>query len=226
MDLIHLLEILSPAKNVLTVKVDNAKSTFDTISQLLVAASPVAVGLLAMWLSHRQFNKNLSQQSSQFNLSIKNQLSALRLNTRLVTEIELKKETCKEVRSACVDFLEHAYAFYTNKYLYNSYQKISLENREANHRQLIDDAFNASVEFGVKLSSSRCYLGTFLDLDKDKDFINKINHVFDIANSDYSSELPKKFGDARRQCLDMCRLYISSIHQEVINLSENLESNS
>lgn len=224
MDLIHLLEILNPVGKVLTVKIDNAKSTFDTFSELLVTASPIVVALIAMWLSHRQFKKNLSQQTLQFQIGIRRQLDELRLNTQLATKIELQKETCKDVRTACVNFLEYANAYYTNKHLYSGYQKVPSNERNENHENLIDEAFKLSVEYSQKVSSSRFFLITFLDPKRDELFIRKIDKVMDVANMDFSQSATEELGEAKRQCLDMCREFISTIHQEIIRLSENLKA--
>lgn len=223
MDIIHLLEVLNPAGNVVTVKIDNGKSTWDTVSDFLVAVSPVVVALLALLLSHRQFKKNLSQQALQFQSGVRRQLNELRLNTQLATEIEIKKENCRDVRTACVNFLEYADSYYTNKFLYAGYSKTPQNRRDENYSKLIDDTFNASVEDNKKIASSRAYLKTFLDPVKDKIFLGKIDKVFEIVHQEITDNLVDDLGEAKKVCLIECQIYISSIHQDIIKLSENIK---
>lgn len=208
MDIIHLLEVLNPAGNVVTVKIDNGKSTWDTVSDFLVAVSPVVVALLALWLSHRQFKKNLSQQALQFQSGVRRQLNELRLNTQLATEIEIKKENCRDVRKICVNFLEYADAFFDNKGLYLGYNKAPPNERDENHRKLLDDTFNASVEYGNKFASSRAHLKIFLDPEKDAVFLEKIELVFEIPHRDYNRNIAKDLGEAKKKLLDR----VSKIH--------------
>ncbi|ECE4329344.1 hypothetical protein DB187_05275, partial [Salmonella enterica] len=89
MDIIHLLEVLNPLKNVVTIKIDNDKGLFTTIAEFLIAMAPTLIAVIAMWYSYKQFKISLRSQSEQFRLGLKQQTNALKINTQLATEIEL-----------------------------------------------------------------------------------------------------------------------------------------
>ncbi|MCK7247839.1 hypothetical protein [Enterobacter asburiae] len=96
MDIIQLLEVLKPAKDVVTVQIASQKDQLapwiDLAKAVLPAAATAGVAWLAMKNSHRQFDKSSERQATEFKLGIEQQVSTLKINTQLATEVALKKE--------------------------------------------------------------------------------------------------------------------------------------
>lgn len=80
MDIIHLLEALKPAGNVVTVKIDDGKSWWESLSTFVITILPALFAGVTLWVSYRQFKSGIRQQVNE-----------MRLSTKLATEVELKK---------------------------------------------------------------------------------------------------------------------------------------
>jgi Neuraminidase (sialidase) len=223
MDIIHLLEVLHPANNVLTVKIDDGKSSWEFILTYIVPLLPVLVALFAMWISHLQFHKNFKQQVAQFQSSDKQQQKALKLNARLATEIELKKENCREIKAACTDFLEYAGAHLISSTQYHRYREMNKDHASDDLTKLIDDAFNVSIRESQKLGSLRTLLHILLDPDKDSSFLKQIDLVINLSHTS-DRKVDSEFWEAKNKCLSECRSYINSIKVEITHLTESIES--
>lgn len=120
MDIIQLLDVLRSSDHAITVKVVNDSQFLDSLGKILIAIVPAIISFLALLFSYWQFKANTQKQSEQFALGIEQQLKTLRLNTQLATEIELKKEVCKEVRAAYVVFMKNHSELYAAKLNYKS----------------------------------------------------------------------------------------------------------
>ena len=90
MDVFQLLEAIRPQDKVITVQVSSPK---DYLAYLFTLA-PSVVAILALIFS-----------AWQFKATIKNQLRLAQINAKLSTDIEIKKEWCREVRRLCTECL-------------------------------------------------------------------------------------------------------------------------
>lgn len=222
MDIIQLLEVLKPAKDVVTVQVVNQKDLLapwiDLLKAVLPAAATAGVAWLAMNKSHRQsesnakrqseeFQSNAKRQSEEFKLGIEQQVKTLKIQTQLATEVDLKKETCKSVREACSHFLKSA----------NQACIQSVAYKLAKDRDKLDDAYAAHDLFMAamdEMATSKILLLSFLQPAKDTSFLLAINNVNNFIQEDH-----EKTGELISQCLAECREYILVKQQEIIELT-------
>lgn len=179
MEIIHLLEVLNPLKNVVTIKVDNDKELLSTISDFLIAIAPTLIAGLAMWYSYKQFKISLKNQSEQFRLGLRQQISTLKINTQLATEVELIKDECKMLREVFVDFLDCTSFLFNNHFEYKRYlnntDEFSIESRNR--------AFENIKIYNNKALQKRMLLLSYLNLDipEEKIFFDCIVDILNCA---------------------------------------------
>lgn len=216
MDIIQLLEVLKPAKDVVTVQIASKNDSWGPVIDLLKAVLPAfataGVAWLAMNRSHKHFEINSERQSAEFKLGIEQQTKTLKIHTQLATEIDLKKEICKGVREACADFL--TYALEANQH--NIKYETACEYISKGGSDFIGDR-NASHDNFMKAwhnsSSSKLVLLTFLDPEVDAEFYNSITKVESLLPDGGTA-----FGHSVGECLAECREYIAAKQREIIEL--------
>ncbi|HDS4389429.1 TPA: hypothetical protein QH079_004366 [Enterobacter roggenkampii] len=220
MDIIHLLEVLNPSGNVVTVKIDNAKTGLDSFSDFLVAIAPAIIAAVALFTSYYQFRRSITQQSEQFKETTLQQINELRLNVKLATEIELKKSNCATVRNACVKLLSYATEADANGFSFREYSKIKPEERSDRLLNEIDKVYESRIASLIAFRESSCMIETYLDRSQDLEFINSIDAISDFL---YNEERDvSEFHAAKDKCLELCREYIRRQEQEIINISDVL----
>lgn len=214
MDIIQLLEVLKPVKNVVTVQIASNKDGWDSFIDLLKSVLPAAATAVVAWLamnkSHRQFEKNAERQSIEFKLGIEQQTKTLKIQTQLATEVDLKKETCKGVRDACSHFLTSA----------NQACLQSVAYKLAKSRAEYEDASTAHELFMVamhEMATSKILLLSYLNPMFDNDFFESINNVNNFIQEDY-----ERTGNAIAVCLNECRNFIMKKQQEIIDLTTSI----
>lgn len=224
MDIIQLLEVLKPAKNVFTVQIANDKdqwaSFFDLLKAVIPAIATGGVAWLAMNKSHQQYKENSKRQSEEFKLGIEQQLKTLKLNARLATEIELKKENCKEVRDATINFISHASTAYRYSFEFHQLVKNNIPGQEKN-RDNAHELFMLSLQ---NMATSKFMILSFLDqsIEMDKAFTQTLREVDEdlvMAN-----KMPGNMGDATKlgMCLVACSTYLKNKQLEITKLSETV----
>lgn len=214
MDIIQLLEVLKPARDVVTVQIASQKDQIspwvDLLKSVLPAVATAGVAWLAMKNSHRQFEKNSKRQSAEFKLGIEQQVSALKINTQLATEVALKKENCNGVREYCAKFLSHSTQANLHQVAYELAVKgTSIEAVNTSHNQFMAEMREATA--------SKIMLLSYLSTEIDNEFVRAIQSVGNEITSEAS-----KFGPAGNKCLEECRDYIMKKHREIINLTHNI----
>lgn len=221
MDIIQLLEVLKPAKDVVTVQIASQKDQLtpwlDLAKAVLPAAATAGVAWVAMKNSHRQFEKNSKRQSSEFRLGIEQQIKSLRIQTQLATEVDLKKDICKNVRNACAEYLKHALELERQ----NDNYKLACEYIEKGGPGFVEKR-NVAHELRMKASADMLYskmiLLTYLDPIEDAEFQKVISEVSDCAHTDNNMDV----GSASGLCLKVCREYIARKHKEIVELTESI----
>ncbi|WP_320719532.1 hypothetical protein [Enterobacter sp. 296B2] len=214
MDIIQLLEVLKPAKDVVTVQIASQKDQLapwiDLAKAVLPAAATAGVAWLAMKNSHRQFDKSSERQATEFKLGIEQQVSTLKINTQLATEVALKKENCNGVRDSCARFLSHATQASLRQHAYGLAEKnASIEELDVIHNQWMDEM--------REMTASKIILLSFLSPEADRDFYKAIQTVGNEMDAGCES-----LGIAGNGCLIECRNYIMRKHQEIIDLTNNI----
>lgn len=219
MDLLSLLEVLKPLDHVVTVKVSNDVGLWDSFSKFAVAIIPALISFLALLFSYFQFKRNVRYQSEQFSLGIEQQLMALKLNTRLATEIELKKDVCKEVRTAFVGFMKYHVEVYQSKV---SYQRLNDKIDDESIKQKIE-LNNIIISKTHLMIESKMLLDSYLDLNdqEDKEFFDQLNETTDIAikggdGSGYD------LGYSQGKCSRQCFKYIERRRKEITSLVDTI----
>lgn len=214
MDIIQLLEVLKPATDVVTVQIASQKDQMapwiDLAKAVLPAAATAGVAWLAMKNSHRQFEKSSERQAAEFKLGIEQQVSTLKVNTQLATEVALKKDNCQGVRDSCAKFLSHATQASLRQHEYGlAEKKASIAELETIHNLWMDEM--------REMTASKIILLSFLSPEDDRDFFHAIQIVSNEMDAGCESS-----GIAGNHCLTECRNYIMRKHQEIIDLTNNI----
>ncbi|HGH3374010.1 TPA: hypothetical protein ACJIK4_003539 [Kluyvera cryocrescens] len=218
MDIIHLLEVLNPLKNVVTIKVDNDKDLFSTISEFLIAIAPTLIAVIAMWYSYKQFKISIKNQNEQFKLGLKQQASALKINTQLATEIELVKDECKILREAYVAFLECA------SYLYTSHLEFKQNSNNTNPHiiELRNKAFENIKLYTNKLTQERMLILSYLNLENPEEKIF-FNCIVDITNCAMTGDgTGSDIGALQGKGATLCFELIKNKRQAILNLAQTI----
>lgn len=226
MDIIHLLEALNPVGNVVTVKIDNDKDTFEAVADFIIAIAPTVIAGLAMWYSYKQFKSNMESQSEQFRQGIQQQINSLRVTTQLATEVELKKENCKGVRDACVQLLSHANDAYTSKVKYRRMKikinKLRGKEDDSELDRKLEDSHKPHVDALKRFREAEYLIETYLDENDDEAFRESIRELDAcIRREDFTGEENKV---AKKNCLTMCQAYLKRQQQEITQLSKSLNN--
>ncbi|MDN8599032.1 hypothetical protein Q0A17_06335 [Citrobacter sp. S2-9] len=218
MDIIHLLEVLNPLEKVVTVKIDNDKSVFETTGEFLIAIAPTLIAVFAMWYSYKQFKTSLRSQSEQFKLGMNQQINTLKINTKLATEVELMKDDCKVLRETFVSYVDITSLLYNNKLDYKQYSLLTGE--EAIKRR--DLAHENIMVYSSKFSQTRMLLISYLNLaDPDErtfyDCIVAIGYC--AFNGDGTgNDLGKLQGEGAIHCFEL----IKKKRQAILGLAETI----
>ncbi|MGI7011130.1 hypothetical protein EY915_03505 [Citrobacter braakii] len=222
MDIIHLLEVLNPLQNVITVKIDSDKGIFATVGDFIIAVAPTVIAGLAMWYSYKQFKSNLNSQSEQFRQGMQLQINALKVSTQLATEVELKKENCKGVREACVQLLSHANDAYTSKVLYRRKVNNLGQEDDSELDMELEDSHKPLLDALKRFREAEYLIETYLDGDNDEAFRESIRELDACIRKDNFTAVENKA--AKRNCLAMCQNYIKRQQQEITQLSKSLNN--
>lgn len=226
MDIIHLLEVLKPLNNVVTIKIDNDKELFTSIFDFLIAIAPTIIAALAMWYSYKQFNISLKNQSVQFRLGLKQQANALKINTQLATEIELVKDECKTLRESYVAFMDNSSIVYHSHKERNKYVEIEAEadteTLAAYAREQRDKAYELIKLHTNKLIQERMLMLSYLDVSdtKEKEFLDCINEITTFA-VDAKGEAGK-LGALQAQGANLCFELIKKKRQKILDLAKTI----
>ena len=218
MEIIHLLEVLNPLKNVVTIKVDNDKDLFSTISDFLIAIAPTLIAGIAMWYSYKQFKIGLQNQSEQFRLGLKQQIHTLKINTQLATEVELMKDECKMLREVFVDYLDCTSFLFKNHFEYKRYS----DNTGSFSNESRNKAYENIILYNNKALQKRMMLLSYLNLDipEEKTFFDCIVDILNCAtNADTTgSDLGTLQGHGAHLCFEL----IKKKRQAILSLAETI----
>ncbi|QLS05450.1 hypothetical protein HV327_07520 [Citrobacter freundii] len=218
MDIIHLLEVLNPLKNVVTIKIDNDKGLFTTIAEFLIAMAPTLIAVIAMWYSYRQFKISLRSQSEQFRLGLKQQTNALKINTQLATEIELIKDECKVLRETYVGFIDDASSLYSNHLDYkqnsDSTEEYAIERRNKAHENI--------MVCGNKLMQKRMLIISYLN-PEDPEEKKFYDCIFAISSCAFNGDgTGKDLGSLQGEGAKFCFELIKRKRQAILSLAETI----
>ncbi|MCK7349285.1 hypothetical protein UXO78_22780 [Enterobacter cloacae] len=219
MDILNLLEVMKPASHVVLVKMQNGSDLWDSASKVLIAILPAFISFIALLFSYFQFKTNTRNTSKQYALGIQQQLMTLKLNTRLATEIELKKDVCKEVRAAFVGFLKHHAELYNAKA-----ETLRLQdNNDAETSERISKLHEVIMSKSQLLIESKLLLDSYFDLNDpdDKEFFDQLNETTKIAltGGDGSGS---DLGYSQGKCNRLCFKYIERRRKEITSLVDTI----
>ncbi|MDR9973396.1 hypothetical protein QYE92_19220 [Enterobacter cloacae subsp. cloacae] len=219
MDILNLLEVLKPASHIVTVKMDSNSSIWDSVSKVLIAILPAFISFIALLFSYFQFKVNIRNQSEQYTLGIEQQLKTLKLNTQLATEIELKKDVCKDVRLAYVDFIKHHLEQYQAK---NEYKEL-LDKNDLVSNARCSELHKLIMDKSQLIMEAKFLLDSYLDLnDPDaRDLYDCLNEVSDIAFSG-GDGTGSDLGTAMGKCGQKCFRFIEKIRKEITGLVDTI----
>ncbi|WP_393950032.1 hypothetical protein [Kluyvera intermedia] len=224
MDIIHFLEVLKPAENVITVKIDSNKETFEAIGDFIIAIAPTIIAGLAMWYSYLQFKANLKTQTEQFQVGVRQQISALKISTQLATEVELQKENCKGVREAIVQLLNHATEAYTAKIQFRRklkwYKKLKDNIPDSDYEEKLYEIRKPYHDSLKRFRDTEMLMQTYLDDSEDDAFRVSIT-TLDLCIRDFNSTGADNKA-AKKLCLDLCKSYLKRQQEKIKNLSNSL----
>ena len=219
MDLLNLLEVLKPLDHVVSIKVFNDAGVWDSASKVAIAIIPALISFLALLFSYFQFKSNIRYQSQQFSIGIEQQLKALKLNTRLATEIELKKDVCKEVRAAFVSFMKHHSQQYSAK---NEYESIKNNNDDLSYKRckVLHEKIMASAQ---SIMEGKFLLDSYLDLNEPdakelNDALNEITTISITGGDGTGADL----GRAQAICSSKCFHFIERRRKEIASLVDTI----
>lgn len=218
MDIIHLLEVLNPLKNVVTIKIDNDKNAFGAAVDFLIAIAPTLIAVFAIWYSYKQFKISLHNQNEQFKLGLKQQTNALKINTQLATEIELIKDECRVLRETFVSFLESASLIYNSKVEFNQ----NLDKTEAYAIERRNQSHENIMSISIKLMQNKMLLLSYLNLEdpEEEKFNECINAITNCAfNGDGTG---KDLGTLQGEGAHFCFELIKRKRQAILNLAETI----
>lgn len=218
MEIIHLLEVLNPLKNVVTLKVDNDKDLFSTISEFLIAIAPALIAGIAMWYSYKQFKISLQNQSEQFRLGLKQQIHTLKINTQLATEVELIKDECKMLREVFVDYLDCTSFLFKNHFEYKQYS----DNTGSFSTESRNKAYENIILYNNKALQKRMMLLSYLNLDipEEKTFFDCIVDILNCAtNADTTGG---DLGTLQGRGAHLCFELIKKKRQAILSLAETI----
>lgn len=217
MDIIQLLEVLKPAKDVVTVQIasqnDPLTPWFDLAKAVLPAAATAFVAWRAMNRSHRQFEITSKRQAAEFDKNLAQQTKALRVQTQIATEIEIKKEECRNVRDTCAQYL--SLALESNRYKNDfdmAAEFILKGNTEFIEKRNV--AHENYLESSRKTLSARMLLMTYLNPETSPSFFESIKNV----DTSLVSSAPN-FGGVVGKCLAECRMYIEKKQAEISTIA-------
>lgn len=217
MDIIQLLEVLKPAKDVVTVQIasqnDPLTPWFDLVKAVLPAAATAFVAWRAMNRSHRQFEITSKRQAAEFDKNLAQQTKALRVQTQIATEIEIKKEECRNVRDTCAQYL--SLALESNRYKNDfdlAAEFILKGNTEFIEKRNV--AHENYLESSRKTLSARMLLMTYLNPETSQSFFESIKNV----DTSLVSSAPN-FGGVVGKCLAECRMYIEKKQAEISTIA-------
>lgn len=204
MDVFQMLEALQPQNKVVTIQVSSPKDYFSYILTL----APSVVAILALLFSAWQFKS-----------SIRNQIKLAQINARLSTDIELKKEWCRDVRKLCVECLSagiesHLCGQRSTHILEGLEKKGTFD--EVKYRVHFDAQNN---NFYKMLESQSCLL-LYLDPIEHGEFIELLQTFTTLVGS---GNLPSsEVGTARASVLDECRKIIHVRNREISQISDDI----
>ena len=217
MDIIQLLEVLKPTKDVITVQIASQKDPltpwFDLAKAVLPAAATAFVAWRAMNRSHRQFEITSKRQAAEFDKNLAQQTKVLRVQTQIATEIEIKKEECRNVRDTCAQYLSLALESDRYKNDFNLAAEFILKgNTEFIEKRNV--AHENYLESSRKTASARMLLMTYLNPETSPSFFESIKNVDTLLVSSGPN-----FGGAVGKCLAECRMYIEKKQAEISTIS-------
>lgn len=217
MDILNLLEVLKPSGNVVTVKIDNAKNGLDALYDFIITLAPTIIAIVAIIASYYQFLRSMAQQQKQFSRGVDQQINTLKLNVKLATEVELKKESCRGVREACVKLLSHATDAYTRRVIYIKHNNIPDSQKTDYDLEQTQLAYDAYISALKRFRDTDYLIETYLDEKLDAEFSESIKELDAcIRSNDLNSEHNKV---AKRKCLSLCQAYIRRQQTEIVELS-------
>jgi len=217
MDVVNLLEVLKPSGNVVTVKIDNAKNGLDAFYDFIITLAPTIIAIVAIIASYYQFLRSMAQQQEQFSKGVSQQINTLRLNVKLATEVELKKESCRGVREACVKLLSHATDAYTRRVANIEFNDIADNLKTDYDREQLILTYDAYLSALKSFRDTEYLIETYLDERLDKEFSESIKELDACIRRDNINGEENK--DAKRKCLTLCRAYIRRQQAEIVELS-------
>ncbi|WP_310607088.1 hypothetical protein [Buttiauxella brennerae] len=234
MDIIQLLETLKPAAHVISVEVQSNKNFWDSIIAVWPSLLTGGVAFAGIWASHRQFKitgarqaqqveEAAQRQTAQFKIDVDRQIKELRLTTRLATDIELKKENYREVRTACIKFLSESNTINCLKYQLDVAKTLAIVQPE---NEVRTDAFLSSTASHqmsqTNLAGCQFSLLSYLNEKDDATFIKSISSVFEETVINDST--PEVFGAAIVKCNIELRSYILKKQNEIVALSDSIDN--
>lgn len=208
MDIIHLLEALKPAGNVVTVKIDDGKSWWESLSTFVITILPALFAGVTLWVSYRQFKSGIRQQVNE-----------MRLSTKLATEVELKKDACREVRQAYLSFMQKLSELYMCTLDIRDLKKEVGEEGGA-------DLITLKRQFRLyhqQCAYSKTLIDSYLDPSSASDikFSAQLSHAFNLAANENTKG--GDFADEVISCSNMCFEFIDVREKEIINLVETIQ---
>lgn len=220
MDMIHLLEVLKPASDVMTVQITNDKNGWDLFSDLLKVILPAAatagVAWIAMNKSHRQFEKMSERQAEEFRTGIRQQTRTLMIHTQLATEVELNKEICRSLREVCGQYLSLALEA-RQYYSKSKIADMAVQNGDESKVTQRDSYQEKFLETWQKTSSAKIVLMSFLDPSLDEHFFESVVQVEELL---FGEDV--EFGASVGSCMAECRHYIDLKHKEIMKLHKTI----
>lgn len=217
MDIIHLLEVLRPANNVVTLRVENLRSDTKAFIDYIILLAPIGVAFLGMILSYFQFSKNLKNQSKQFSKTIQQQIQNVHLTAKLAAEVEAIKEVRKEVRKLSVDFITCISKHRADMYEYETLRNLPVNNRSGDYDDLVSLAHRERMHSLSKVLETKSMLETYLNADNDRPFIDAMIEV-ENAMRDFNDD-GVRLGKARGLVILECRKYLENKNQEINTLT-------
>lgn len=219
MDILNLLEVLKPSSHVVLVKLENSSDVWDSAGKVLIAILPAFISFIALWFSYYQFKANTRNTSKQFTLGIHQQLLTLKLNTRLATEIELKKDICKEVRAAFVGFLKHHSELYNAK---NEHLRLK-DNVDEESNQRRSKLHEIIMSKSQLIIESKLLIDSYFDLKDpdDKEFFDQLNEATNIALTG-GDGTGADLGYSQGKCNRLCFKYIERRRKEITSLVDTI----
>lgn len=204
MDIFQVLEAIRSQDHVVNVQLLSDKTAFNSNGAWGTAITSVASTLvagLAIYFSYKSTNRNRESQEK-----------STKLNAIIQTDIELKKEWCRELRKLCSECIAQGTEVYSATRRKEFMEKLFIDGKGLDSIQYnkVCDHLNWSF---YKMFEAEASLSLYLEPVEHSAFISSISEFTVVASNKNNS--PENFANARARCISLCQKLLADKREEI-----------